>query len=197
MRVNVGVLALQGDFAAHVRALAKEGIRAEEVRYPAQLAELGGLILPGGESTTLLRLAADRGFEDPLRRFHERGGTILGTCAGAILVAGRVLNPEQRSFAFIDIDVERNAYGRQKESFETREPAPFFGGAPLEMVFIRAPRIRRTGPGVEILAARGGEPVLVRQGSVLASTFHPELTEDRRLHRLFATMASGAAMTAS
>ena len=195
--MRVGVLALQGDYGAHVAALGREGIEGAEVRYAAQLETLEGLILPGGESTTLLHLIGDNGFSGALRRFHERGGAIFGTCAGAILLARRVTNPVQPSFGFIDIDIERNAFGRQIDSFETRRATSAFRDPPLEMVFIRAPRIRRIGPGVEVLAEIDGEPVLVRQDRVLAGTFHPELARDGRVHRLFAEMAAAPRLTTS
>ena len=188
MIVEIGVLALQGDFAAHLETLAREGVEGVEVRYAGQLDEIDGLIIPGGESTALLNLIEDRRLGAPLRHFHARGGAVFGTCAGAILVARAVSGPAQPSFGLIDIDIERNAYGRQKESFETVETIPAFGEKPLPMIFIRAPRIRRIGPGVEVLASRGGEPVLVRQERVLAGTFHPELGRDGRLHRYFAGM---------
>jgi pyridoxal 5'-phosphate synthase pdxT subunit len=197
MDVRIGVLALQGDFAAHLRALARIGTPAIEVRYAGQLDGLDGLVIPGGESTTLLRLIGDARLEDPLRLFHRRGGAVLGTCAGAILMARNVLNPSQISFDFIDLDVERNAYGRQKESFETRVSAAAFGDEPLEMVFIRAPRFRRVGGGVEVLAARGGEPVMVRQGRSLAAAFHPELSGDGRVHTYFRALAAECVATAS
>ena len=197
MDVQIGVLALQGDFAAHVRALARAGTPAIEVRYASQLDGLDGLVMPGGESTTLLRLIGDSGLEEPLRRFHRRGGAMLGTCAGAILMARSVVNPSQSSFDFIDLDVERNAYGRQKESFETREIAPAFGGKPMEMVFIRAPRFRRVGRSVEVLAVRGEEPVMVRQGRSLAAAFHPELSTDGRVHAYFCALAGERVATAS
>ena len=188
--MKIGVLALQGDFAAHLEALAREQIEGIAVRYAAQLPDLDGLIIPGGESTTLLNLIGDRRLEGPLREFHARGGAVFGTCAGAILVARAVLRPQQPSFGFIDIEVERNAYGRQRESFETAEIADAFGEDPLPMIFIRAPRIRKVGPGVEVLASCGGGPVMVRQGRVLAGTFHPELGRDGRPHRYFAAMAA-------
>ncbi len=186
------MLALQGDFAAHLAALSQEGLAGIEVRYAHQLDDLDGLIVPGGESTTLLRLIEERGLADALRRFHARGGAVFGTCAGAILVARSVAGPRQPSFDFIDIDVERNAYGRQKESFETVEAAPALGDEPLPMVFIRAPRIRRVGEGVRVLAERAGEPVLVREGRVLAGTFHPELAGDGRVHRYFVSVVEAA-----
>jgi 5'-phosphate synthase pdxT subunit len=197
---RIGVLALQGDFAAHVEALRSGGVETEEVRYASQLDRLDGLILPGGESTTLLKLLRDLSLETPLRRFHARGGAVFGTCAGAILVARRVTNPEQPSLGLIDIEIERNAYGRQIDSFETDGSVPALGKEPLRLVFIRAPRIRRVGPGVEVIASLDGEPILVRQERVLAGTFHPELSGDPRVHRLFAAMAevaAGRAVTAS
>lgn len=194
---RVGVLALQGDFRAHLAALRREGFEGVEVRYREELDALDGIILPGGESSTHLRLLEERGLADALRTHRSRGGAIFGTCAGAILIARRVTNPEQASLDFIDIDVQRNAYGRQKESFETRGPAPGLGGPPLHMVFIRAPRITRAGPGVEILASFDGAPVLVRQGNVLAGTFHPELADDGRVHGLFASMTGLPVLTAS
>jgi len=186
---RIGVLALQGDFAAHAAALADVGARAVEVRRAAALDTLDGIVVPGGESTTLLNLMADEPWFDGLRRLHARGGAILGTCAGAILVARHVEGPVQPGLGLVDVTIRRNAYGRQVESFETT--VPLAGDAtPLPAVFIRAPRIVRAGPGVEVLAALGGEPVLVRQGRVLAATFHPELTGDRRLHKMFLTLAA-------
>jgi len=186
---RMGVLALQGDFAAHLAAFAGEGVRAVAVRYPSQLDDLDGLVIPGGESTTLLHLIADRAFETPLRLFHARGGALFGTCAGAILISREVTNPVQPSFGFIDLSIERNGYGRQKESFETAAPVRELGDVPLPMIFIRAPRIRGVGASVRVLASLGEEPVLARQGRVLAGTFHPELAGDGRIHRYFAAMA--------
>jgi pyridoxal 5'-phosphate synthase pdxT subunit len=195
--VRIGVLALQGDFAAHAAALARERLGSTEIRYARQLGEIDGLIIPGGESTTLLNLIDDRGLAEPLRAFHARGGAIFGTCAGAILIARGVSHPGQPSFGFIDIDVERNGFGRQRESFEAEGQVPALGGAPLPMIFIRAPRIRRVGPGVEVLARHAGEPVLARQERVMAGTFHPELGPDGRLHRFFASMVRGEIAAAS
>ena len=195
--MTIGVLALQGDFALHARALERCGVRAVEVRKPEALEELQGLIIPGGESTTLLRLMEAWRFAPALEKFHAAGRPIYGTCAGCILLAREVENPRQPSLGFIDIEVERNAYGRQRESFEARGEATLGGRAvPLEMVFIRAPRIRRVGPGVEILARHGSDPVLVRQGTVLAGTFHPELTDDRSVHEYFCSLVKQAAQTA-
>ena len=176
-----GVLALQGDFAAHGQALRDLEVPVREVRRVSELHGLAGLVIPGGESTTLLNLMQDEPWFEVLRRFHDEGGVLLGTCAGAILLA-REVRPRQRSLALLDAAVERNAYGRQVDSFEARVEAPALGGT-VDGVFIRAPRFRAVGPEVEVLARHDGDPVLVRQGRVLAATFHPELTRSRTLHR--------------
>jgi 5'-phosphate synthase pdxT subunit len=192
--MKIGVLALQGDFALHVRALDRCGVEAVEVRKPEALEEVQGLIIPGGESTTLLRLMEAGRLTPALEKFHAAGRPIFGTCAGCILLAREVDNPRQPSLGFIDIEVERNAYGRQRESFEARGETTLGGRpAPLEMVFIRAPRIRRVGPEVETLARHGGDPVLVREGTVLAGTFHPELTDDPTVHQYFCSLVKQAA----
>ena len=189
-RPRIGVLALQGDFAAHLRALEAAGTPGAEIRDVAAIESLDGLVVPGGESTTLLRLLGDEGSRE-IRRFAERGGAILGTCAGLILLAREVRRPSQPSLGLIDVAVERNAYGRQVDSFVARgEWVGNGGGPPLEMVFIRAPKIVRCAPGVETLATHDGDPVLVRQGRILAATFHPELGGDRRVHAEFARLAS-------
>jgi 5'-phosphate synthase pdxT subunit len=182
--VSSGVLALQGDFAAHAAALRRLGEPVREVRRPADLAGLRALVLPGGESTALLRLMLGDGerWFDALRAFHEGGGALLGTCAGAILLA-RDVDPAQPSLGLLDAAVSRNAYGRQVDSFEARLEAPALADG-LSGVFIRAPRITTVGPSVEVIARLAGEPVLVRQGRVLAATFHPEITGDDRVHRL-------------
>jgi len=188
---RIGVLAIQGDYAAHAEALAEAGAEPREVRKPRQLEGLDGLILPGGESTTILKFLAKLNFFEILRDFCRRK-PVFGTCAGAILLAREVRNPAQRSLGVLDAIVERNAYGRQIDStILTAETA--LPGGPLEMVFIRAPRFVKTGVGVEVLALRDGSPVLVRQGNILAATFHPELSADRRVHRLFVTATSVAA----
>jgi len=181
--IAIGVLALQGAFEAHAKALESLGVTARLVRTPAELKGLDGLIIPGGESTTFLKFLERDGFLDALESFVMDTPT-FGTCAGAILLAKEVHNPTQRSLAVLDIAVERNAYGRQIDSAILTEQTKLSGG-PLEMVFIRAPRITRTGPTVEILAARDGFPVLVRQGHLLAAAFHPELSHDTRVHQLF------------
>jgi pyridoxal 5'-phosphate synthase pdxT subunit len=179
---KIGILALQGDFARHAEALAHAGYAGREIRRPEELEQLDGLVIPGGESTTMLKFFGSEPWEPALRRFVARDKPILATCAGAILLAHRVTNPPQRSLDLIDMDVRRNAYGRQVDSFIDRIDAPALGGT-IEAVFIRAPKIDRVGSGVQVLAWRGGDPVLVRQGRVLAATFHPELTEDTRVHR--------------
>lgn len=183
----IGVLALQGDFAAHAAAFGRAGAAVREVRRCAQLEGLAGLVLPGGESTTLLNLMQDEPWFAELTRFHASGGALLGTCAGAILLA-REVRPRQPSLGLLDASIERNAYGRQVDSFERSLPAPGLG-LTLSGVFIRAPRFGALGPGVEVLASLEGEPVLVRQGRVLAATFHTELAPDAALHRLFVGMA--------
>lgn len=176
----VGVLALQGDFERHRAALARAGRESREIRRAGELEGLSGLVLPGGESTTMLKLIEAEPWEEALRAFAQSGRPILATCAGAILLARGVANPRQRSLGLIDIDVVRNAYGRQVDSFIGR--ARLAGGGEIEAVFIRAPRIRRIGPGVEVLATAGGEPVLVRQANIVAATFHPELSDPPALH---------------
>ncbi len=183
--MNVGVLALQGDYTAHAGALARAGARAVLVRGPAPLARLDALVLPGGESTAMLFGIAREGLEEPLRGFFASGRPVLGTCAGAILLARRVTNPAQRSFGALDIDVERNAYGTQLDSFVTvTDAGPGHADLTgLPAVFIRAPRIVRIGTAIEVLARVGGEPVLVRSAAVWAATFHPELTDDDRVLR--------------
>jgi 5'-phosphate synthase pdxT subunit len=182
-RPRIGVLAIQGDYAAHAEALLECGAIPVEVRKREELAGLDGLILPGGESTTILKFLERGHLFDELKTFCSTR-PVFGTCAGAILLAREVRNPAQRSLGVLDAVVERNAYGRQVDSSilfsESKLP-----GDKLEMVFIRAPQIIETGPAVEVLARRNGMATLVRQGKVMAATFHPELTADRRVHKAF------------
>ena len=209
--MRIGVLALQGDFALHARSLERCGgrtsggpaaassagageasrgaIEVVEVRKPEQLGDVDALVIPGGESTTLLKLMEEWEFVPALEKFHAAAKPMFGTCAGLILLAREVTNPRQFSLGFIDVDVERNSYGRQRESFEAQGAAVLDGtSTPIEMVFIRAPRIRRVGPEVEVLARQGDDPVMARQGHVLVATFHPELTGDDAVHRYFCEM---------
>jgi len=187
----IGVLAIQGDFAAHARALQRIGVDAFEVRRADDFEAAEGLILPGGESTTMLKFIEEENLAESITDFARQGKPIFGTCAGAILLAREVYNPAQASLGLIDIDVERNGYGRQVDSFIAEVETPIEGGT-LEGVFIRAPKIKRTGPEVEVLASLNGEAVLVRERNILAATFHPELTEDNRMHRLVVAMVCGA-----
>jgi 5'-phosphate synthase pdxT subunit len=190
IRPRIGVLAIQGNYASHSQALTEAGGEPIEVRKPEELEALDGLVLPGGESTTMLLFLEKHGFFEALQEFGRKK-PVFGTCAGAILLAREVLNPAQRSLGLLAATVERNAYGRQIDSAIVNAPTEL-GGAPLEMVFIRAPRIVRTGAGVELLAKRDEFAVLVRQGKILVATFHPELSTDRRVHRLFVEMVKSA-----
>ncbi len=180
---RIGVLGLQGDFEAHVKKLAELGVVADVIRWPRDLEQLSGLIIPGGESTTLLKLIDEYGFSGPLQQMARRGGVLYGTCAGLILLATEVRKPEQPALAIIDIIAERNAYGRQVDSFVGQ--GRWADGRELEMVFIRAPRIAHMGPGIEVLATYDDEPVLVAADSVMAGSFHPELSQGREVHRFF------------
>ncbi len=184
----VGILALQGDFEAHARALRAAGLPSREVRTAMELMETDGLVLPGGESTTIWTLMEGTGLESAIRDYSAAGRPVLATCAGAILLSRRITNPEGRGLALLDITSVRNAYGRQLDSsvaWLRDVDLALFGTTPLEAVFIRAPRFADPGPAVEVLARLRGDPVLVRSGGILAATFHPELTADIRVHRLF------------
>jgi pyridoxal 5'-phosphate synthase pdxT subunit len=178
--MKIGVLALQGDFDAHRRRLEELGAEVVLIKMPEQLDEIDGLVIPGGESSTFLKLLGEAGFEK-LKQFVRVKPT-FGTCAGAILLAKEVENPKQQGLGALDIGIRRNAYGRQIDS-SIREGV--FAGSPTEMVFIRAPKIDRVGKGVEVIATEGKDPVAVRQGKIMAATFHPELSGDTRVHRAF------------
>ncbi|MGO9208934.1 MAG: pyridoxal 5'-phosphate synthase glutaminase subunit PdxT [Terriglobales bacterium] len=179
----IGVLAIQGDFDAHRRRLEQLGAEVVLVKKPEQLDAVDALVIPGGESTTFLKFLEKGGFLDKLREF-VRAKPAFGTCAGAILLASEVADPPQPSLGALDISVRRNAYGRQLDSFIGEGDTQLPGG-PLEMVFIRAPKIERVGPKVEVLAREKNDPVLVRQGKIMAATFHPELSDDTRVHAEF------------
>jgi 5'-phosphate synthase pdxT subunit len=184
--LTIGVLALQGDYEAHARAFKSSGARTVLVRKAEELADLDGLVIPGGESTTMLKFLEKDGFFEALGKFASTK-PVFGTCAGSILLAREVLHPKQRSLGVLDATVERNAYGRQIDSAILTLPTEIPGG-PLEMVFIRSPRITRVGEDVQVLARRDEFPVLVRQGHLLACTFHPEMTSDTRVQQLFLDM---------
>jgi pyridoxal 5'-phosphate synthase pdxT subunit len=191
---RIGVLAIQGDYDAHAAALEEAGAEPVFVRNSEQLTDLDGLIIPGGESTTFLKFLERDGFLESLREFTSSRPT-FGTCAGCILLASKVLHPPQPSLGVLDVTVERNAYGRQIDSSIEEADTKLgdkFDTGPIEMVYIRAPRIQQVGKDVTVLAERDGFPVLIRQGHLLAATFHPELSTDRRIHRYFVDMVHEA-----
>jgi 5'-phosphate synthase pdxT subunit len=188
--MKIGVLALQGDFDAHRRRLEELGAEVVLVKRSEQLDEIDGLIIPGGESGTFLKLLGEKGFEK-LEQFVRLKPT-FGTCAGAILLATEVENPKQASLGALNMRIRRNAYGRQVDSSirQGRLVQERLGDLPLEMVFIRAPKIEQLGPGVEVIAIEGSQPVAVRQGTAMAATFHPELSDDTRVHQVFLDLVS-------
>ncbi|QLH25212.1 pyridoxal 5'-phosphate synthase glutaminase subunit PdxT [Streptomyces sp. Rer75] len=190
----VGVLALQGDVREHLAALAAAGAQARPVRRPEELAEVEGLVIPGGESTTMSKLAVIFGLLEPLRERIRAGLPVYGTCAGMIMVADKILDgrDDQETLGGIDMIVRRNAFGRQNESFEAAVDIKGIDGGPVEGVFIRAPWVESVGAGAEVLATYDGHTVAVRQGNVLATSFHPELTGDHRVHALFVDMVGAA-----
>jgi pyridoxal 5'-phosphate synthase pdxT subunit len=190
-RPRIGVLAIQGDYAAHAEALTEVGADPIEVRKPNELANIDALVLPGGESTTMLKFLERHQFLDLLKDYCDTH-PVFGTCAGAILLAREVRHPAQRSLGVLDAVVDRNAYGRQIDSAILHAETSLAGG-PLEMVFIRAPRIVEVGPAVEVLAQREGSAALVKQGNIMAATFHPELSGDRRVHKAFVDVVIEAA----
>jgi 5'-phosphate synthase pdxT subunit len=181
----IGVLAIQGDFALHAKMLERIGAPYMLVKHASDLAEVGGLIMPGGESTTMLKFLSGEGMGKAIKQFAAAGQPVFGTCAGAILLAKEVLNPAQERLGLLDISIERNAYGRQVDSSVRQGECPELSPRPVEMVFIRAPIIRRVGEGVRVLGRCDGLPVLVEQDNLLAATFHPELTEDETVHWYF------------
>ena len=182
---RVGVLALQGAVREHLAAIREVGAEPVEVRLPRDLVNLDALVLPGGESTTMRKLIDEYGLREPIMSLARSGAPMLGTCAGMILLADRITEGDEPVFALLDVEVRRNGYGRQLDSFESDVDVPALGDEPLHGVFIRAPVVTRVGPRAEVLARDAdGTPVAVRQGRVLATAFHPELTGDRRLHRL-------------
>ena len=188
-RRRIGVLAVQGAFREHCEAIRESGADAVEVRLPSDLEGLDALILPGGESTAMRKLIDHAGLREPIEDAARAGTPMLGTCAGMILMASRIADGDEPLFGFLDIAVRRNAFGRQIDSFETDLDVPAVGDAPMHAVFIRAPVVEESGADVEVLARDDrGRPVAVRQGRMLATAFHPELTSDRRFHRLLASM---------
>jgi 5'-phosphate synthase pdxT subunit len=185
--MTIGILAIQGDYEAHAKMLDRIGVAHRYVRTSDDLNGLAGIILPGGESTTHLKVLTEEGLFEPLRKFGADGGPVYGTCAGAILLAREVHGPPQASLGLLDASVLRNGYGRQLAS-DVHVVQTKLREQRIEMVFIRAPIFETVGPKVEVLAEFGGHPILVRQGNILASTFHPELTEDTTIHEYFARM---------
>jgi pyridoxal 5'-phosphate synthase pdxT subunit len=181
----VGILAIQGDFAMHAKMLDRIGSPWRMVKHPGELEEINALILPGGESTTMLKFFAREGMGEAIVEFAAAGKPVFGTCAGAILLAKEVLAPPQEHLGLLDVTLERNAYGRQVDSAVRAGECPELSNHPIEMVFIRAPIIRRVGDGVRVLGRAEGLPVLVEQGNLLAATFHPELTQDETIHKYF------------
>jgi 5'-phosphate synthase pdxT subunit len=189
--VRIGVLALHGAVIEHIQTLRSIGVEPVAVRLPEDLEDLSGLILPGGESTTMRKLVVRWNLREPIMALARAGAPILGTCAGMIVVAMEIAGGEEPVFPLLDVTVERNAFGRQLESFETDLPMPILGDRPVHAIFIRAPIIERVGPGVEVLARLPDQRVVaVRQRNVIAISFHPELAGETRIHRLIATMAS-------
>ncbi len=190
----VGVLALQGDVVEHVGALERAGARAVEVRTPDDLAAVDALVVPGGESTTVIRLLDRFGLTQPIRDRVRDGMPFWGTCMGLIVAAHDVADLEQPTLDLIDVTVRRNAFGRQVDSAEVPLAIPALGAGPFPAIFIRAPWIERTGPGVEVLAQRDGHGVMVREGNVLGTSFHPELSGDERVHAYFLRMIAAASV---
>ncbi|MCH8987538.1 MAG: pyridoxal 5'-phosphate synthase glutaminase subunit PdxT [Chloroflexi bacterium] len=190
--MEVGVLAIQGDFAEHIAVLGKLGVKAREVRLPEHLDSVDGLIIPGGESTTLSRLMTIYNLREPVERMAAEGRAVWGTCAGLIMLSREITEQDPIPLGIMDIGVQRNAFGRQVDSFEQTLDVSALGPAPFHAIFIRAPVIIRVGDGVEVLSALDADrPVAVRQGNLMATAFHPELTDDYRFHSYFLEMAGG------
>ena len=196
--LKIGVLAVQGDFAEHIASLRKLGIEPREVRLPHQMEDIQGLIIPGGESTTLSRLMSLYDLREPVEQLCRDGKSLWGTCAGMIMMAREITEEDPVPMGLMDIGVQRNSYGRQIDSFEQDLEVTAFDGGPFHAIFIRAPGLIRVGDGVEVLASLpGGQPVAVRQGNMMASSFHPELTDDTRFHRYFLDLATDRALPGS
>lgn len=193
--VKIGVLALQGDVREHIHVLSAIGSEATVVTKSTHLTGLQGLVLPGGESTTMGRLMVEYGLDQAITSAARAGLSILGTCAGLILLADDILGSEQPRLGLLPVTIRRNAYGRQVDSFETKIDIPVLGPPPASAVFIRAPRLEQISAGVDVLAEHGGHPVLVQKGKILGCSFHPELTSDTRIHQYFVSLA--ASVTAS
>ncbi len=190
--LELGVLAIQGDFAEHVAVLGKLGVKAREVRLPEQLASVDGLIIPGGESTTLSRLMTIYNLREPVARMAEQGRAVWGTCAGMIMLSREITEQDPIPLGVMDIGVQRNAFGRQVDSFEQSLDVSALGADPFHAIFIRAPVIIRVGEGVDVLSALDADrPVAVQQGNLMATSFHPELTNDYRFHSYFLELAGG------
>jgi 5'-phosphate synthase pdxT subunit len=187
MNEKIGILAIQGDYEAHAKMLDRLGVKWTYVRRPGDIDGIAGIILPGGESTTHVKVLREEGLWDALESFAERGGAFFGTCAGAILLAREVHNPKQQSLGLLHVSILRNGYGRQLAS-DVHQGQTTLREEPIEMVFIRAPIIKSIGEGVEVLAKDAAHPVLVQQGRILAATFHPELTDDPTVHRHFLSL---------
>lgn len=186
--MRVGVLAMQGAFREHIKSLNALGVEGVEIRYKDQLKEISGLIIPGGESTTISKLMIEYELFEPVSRLGREGMPIFGTCAGMVMLAKDIVNSQQPRLGLMDIKVKRNAFGRQVDSFEARLDIPAIGADPFNAVFIRAPYLEGVGPGVEVLASFGDKAVMARQNNLLVAAFHPELTDDIRIHKYFLSM---------
>lgn len=195
--MNIGVLALQGAFIEHIKSLSRLGVNAAPVKLPGDLVRVDALIIPGGESTTISKLLADYSLLEPLKERINEGMPVLGTCAGTILLARDVVDSDLHTLQVMDIGVRRNAYGRQKESFEADLMMPSLGEEPFKGIFIRAPIIEYIESGIEILCSVNNQAVAVRQGKIIACNFHPELTDDLRVHRYFIEQIGNGAIAES